>query len=303
MSNPIPHKIKVQVLYQWIQGIPRDKIADNNDIGRGTVTNIIEQFKRTVPDIDLMRETSLQIKKEDIGIFSFAASLRLRRLLEDLELTEDQIEDFLEELGIYCFKQQITSKDFILKIKEVSDLAIDLQTPIHKIPSFVNQLSVQKNSIERQIAIKKEQYQIIIKECKTAAIELIEFRENRHLLYKLNHLQQLLDNQNRTLALASKESCDLAKENDHLKAILAKDKINQYEFTEANKKLLDLSEDNKPLDKKEIADIVYEIYHYPSDHIDIIKTMRQWRKRRQEQEQELQQQQQQYDEIELNSNF
>jgi len=180
---------------------------------------------------------------------------------------------------------------------------MDLQTPIHKIPSFVNQLSVQKNSIEIQIAIKKEQYQIIIKECKTVANELKEFREKRHLLYKLNYLQQLLDNQNRTLDLVSKESCDLAKENDHLKAILAKDKINQYEFTEANKKLLSLSEDNKPLDKKEIADIVYEIYHYPSDHIDIIKTMRQWRKRRQEQEQQELQQQQQYDKIELNSNF
>ena len=301
MTNPTPRQIKVQVLYQWIQGISPDKIAENNDSGRGTVTNIIEQFKTTVPDIDLMRETSLQIKKEDIGIFSFAASIRLRRLVEDLEITEDQIENFLEEIDIYCFKQQITPKDFFLKIKEVCDLAMDLQTPIHKIPSFVNQLSVQKNSIERQIAIKKEQYQIIIKECKTAAIELIEFRENRHLLYKLNHLQQLLDNQNRTLALASKESCDLAKENDHLKARLAKDKINQYEFTEANKKLLDLSEDNKPLDKKEIADIVYEIYHYPSDHIDIIKTMRQWRKRRNQQEQQQQQQQQQYEEIELNS--
>jgi hypothetical protein len=293
LSNPIPHKIKVQVLYQWIQGISRDKIAENNDIGRGTVTNIIEQFKTNVPDIDLMRQTALQIKKEGLEIFSFAASIRLRRLLEQLQITEDQIESFLEELEIYCFKQQIIPKDFVLKIKDVSDLAMDLQTPIHKIPSFVNQLSVQKNSIERQIAIKKEQYQIIIKECKTAAIELIEFREKRHLLPKLNHLQQLLDNQNRTLDLASKESCDLAKENDQLKAILAKDKINQYEFTEANKKLLALDGDNKPLDKKEISDIVYEIYHYPSDHIDIIKTMRQWSK---------QQQQQQHDGIEINNN-
>jgi|GEM_PF-5609654 len=34
---------------------------------------------------------------------------------------------------------------------------MDLQTPIHKIPSFVNQLSVQKNSIKIQITIKKEQ--------------------------------------------------------------------------------------------------------------------------------------------------
>ena len=114
MSNQIPHKIKVQVLYQWIQGISRDKIAENNDIGRGTVSNIIEQFITTIPDIDLMRETSLQIKKENIGIFSFAASIRLRRLLEDLEITEDKIESLLEEINIYCFKQEITPKDFVL---------------------------------------------------------------------------------------------------------------------------------------------------------------------------------------------
>ena len=104
-------------------------------------------------------------------------------------------------------------------------------------------------------------------------------------------MQQLLDNQNRTLDLVSKESCDLAKENYHLKAILAKDDILPYEFKEANKKLAFIG-DNKSLDKKEMGDIIYEIYHYPSDHIDIIKTMRQWRKRRQQQQQ---------DEIEINN--
>jgi hypothetical protein len=92
-------------------------------------------------------------------------------------------------------------------------------------------------------------------------------------LSRLNDLQQLLDNQNKTLALTSKESCDLAKENFHLKAILAKDDILPNEFINANKKLAFFG-DNKPLDKKEIAAIVQEIYHYPSDHIDIIKTMR-----------------------------
>ena len=111
-------------------------------------------------------------------------------------------------------------------------------------------------------------------------------------MHKLNHLQQLLDNQNRTLALASKESCDLAKENDHLKAILAKDKINLMNLQKQIKNYA-LYGDNKPLDKKEMGDIVYEIYHYPSDHINIIKTMRQWKRQ--------QQQQQQQDEIEINN--
>ena len=274
MSNPIPHKTKVQVLHQWIQVIPRDRIAENNDIGRGTVSNIIKQFKTTVPDIDLMRETALQIKKEDLEIFTYAASIRLRRLLEQLNITEDQVENLLEEISIYCFKQQITPKDFVLKINEVSDLAMDLQTPIHKLPSFVNQLSSHKGKLEREIANKKQEYNQVIKENEKYVDELQEFRAKKHLLPKLNDLQQLLNSKINTLDLAIKESSDLAKENYHLKAILAKDDILPYEFTEANKKL-DLSGDNKPLDKKEIAAIVYELYHYPSDHINIIKTMRQ----------------------------
>ena len=63
-----------------------------------------------------MRETSLQIKKEDIGIFSFAASIRLRRFLEDRGITEDRIESLLEEIDVFCYKQQITPKDFIFKL-------------------------------------------------------------------------------------------------------------------------------------------------------------------------------------------
>ena len=225
------------MLYQWIQGIPRDKIAENNDIGRGTVTTIIQQFKTNVPDIDLMRQTALQIKKEDIEIFSFAASIRLRRLLEQLQITEDQIESFLEEIILYCFKQQIIPKDFVLKIKDVSDLALDLKTSIHKLPSFINQLLSQKSKIEKDILMKKQEYNQVVMMYEKYIEELKEFREKRHFLPKLNDLQQLLDNQNRTLDLTSKESCELAKENDHLKAILAKDEINQYEFIEANKKI------------------------------------------------------------------
>jgi predicted RNase H-like nuclease (RuvC/YqgF family) len=151
---------------------------------------------------------------------------------------------------------------------------MDLQTPIHKLPSFVNQLSSHKGKLEREIANKKQEYNQVIKENEKYVDELQEFRAKKHLLPKLNDLQQLLNSKINTLDLAIKESSDLAKENYQLKAILAKDDILPYEFTEANKKL-DLSGDNKPLDKKEIAAIVYELYYYPSDHINIIKTMRQ----------------------------
>jgi hypothetical protein len=133
------------VIHEWIQGIPQDKIAENNNnIGRGTFTNIIQQFKINIPDIDLMRHTALQIKKEDLEIFSFAASTRLRKLLEQFQITECQIENLLEEINIYCFKQDILPKEFILKIEEVPDLAMDFETPIHNLPLYINQIPIQK---------------------------------------------------------------------------------------------------------------------------------------------------------------
>ncbi len=126
MGPSIPHSIKVKVIKGWIQGISRDKIAVENNIGAGTVTSIIQQVKCNISDIDLMRELALKIKKENLDINYFASSVRLKKVLDRLELSEEKIEEFLEEISIYCFKQQINEKEFILKIDKVSNLADNL---------------------------------------------------------------------------------------------------------------------------------------------------------------------------------
>ena len=76
----------------------------------------------------------------------------------------------------------------------------------------------------------------MIKENEANFDELKEFRAKRHLLPKINDLHELLNSKNNTLSLATKELSDIATENYHLKAILAKDDILPFEFTEANKK-------------------------------------------------------------------
>jgi hypothetical protein len=87
-----------------------------------------------------MLQTALLIKKESLGIFSLAASIRLRKLLEQFKITEDQIEKLLEVIEKYCFKQGIAPKDFVLKIGKIADLAIDFKIPLYKIPAHIDQL-------------------------------------------------------------------------------------------------------------------------------------------------------------------
>ena len=52
MPAAIDPVIKKQVVNQWLSGDSRDRIAADNGIGAGTVSNIIDEWKKRVQDSD-----------------------------------------------------------------------------------------------------------------------------------------------------------------------------------------------------------------------------------------------------------
>ena len=46
MGLKIPKVVREKVITEWLQGLTRDKIAENNGIGDGTVTGIIKGYMR-----------------------------------------------------------------------------------------------------------------------------------------------------------------------------------------------------------------------------------------------------------------
>jgi transposase len=43
MGKRIPNPIRQQAIKKWLEGMSRDKIADELDIGQGTVSDIIRE--------------------------------------------------------------------------------------------------------------------------------------------------------------------------------------------------------------------------------------------------------------------
>ena len=76
MPAKIPKSIRERVIKQWLQGVSRDEIAKNNDIGAGTVTAIIKDAKQEIHDIDLLRAMALVRKKHDLNLPVFASLSR-----------------------------------------------------------------------------------------------------------------------------------------------------------------------------------------------------------------------------------
>ena len=58
-----PKSIKIKVINEWLQGVSRNKITQDNGISAGAVTSIHQQaINNNIPDIDLMR-AGFNVKK------------------------------------------------------------------------------------------------------------------------------------------------------------------------------------------------------------------------------------------------
>jgi hypothetical protein len=69
MPAPLDEQIRRKVIQQWFNGLPRDKIAEDNNIGAGTVPSIISNYKVGLEtlDFDSIRQLALEIRKQGLN--------------------------------------------------------------------------------------------------------------------------------------------------------------------------------------------------------------------------------------------
>jgi 2-phospho-L-lactate guanylyltransferase (CobY/MobA/RfbA family) len=79
MPAPIDEIVKRRVIQQWLAGEPREKIIADNDIGSGTISIIVDEYKTELDnfDLDSFRELTLEAKKRGISSSELASFFRL----------------------------------------------------------------------------------------------------------------------------------------------------------------------------------------------------------------------------------
>ena len=131
MVARIPPSIKIKVLNEWLKGTPRNIIARDNGIGEGTVTGIIQQARNNdIPDIDLLRKLALMLKNEGLDVSHFASSVRLKKVLDRIGMSEEKLEYLIEDISVHSIQQEMDEKEFLSKMGEILQMAFDLDIPI-----------------------------------------------------------------------------------------------------------------------------------------------------------------------------
>jgi hypothetical protein len=270
MLPKIPKSIREHVFKQWLQGMSRDEIAIDNAIGAGTVSAIIKDAKQEIPDIDLLREAALVIKKYDSDLSVLASSIRIKSKLDGMGLNEEQVESFIEKIIIYCFKHGLTGEEFLNIVNKLCALSDKFGISLDHLLNYITQQELELLKVEEeteQVELKQHQ---VLQYYNVTMDDLDEYKRNKPLIETIKSQQNKLEKAKRWIDYLVKELCNEQSKNFRFEYSLL---ISEDELNEANK-LLD-----RPIEPSELREIADEIYHNPSKYTDIISEIRERRSR------------------------
>ncbi|HEY7227442.1 MAG TPA: hypothetical protein VH481_04890 [Nitrososphaeraceae archaeon] len=265
MGSKTHPSIKKEVIRLWLKGLPRDQIANEVDIGARTVSSIVKECRPNDPDFDLLREVAVIIKNEGMNLNLAASSIRLKRILEDNGLNEEQIESFIEKIEIHCFKRSLDVNEFINLIFKISIISNNLDVSIDNLPEYVLQKKEELYGIIEKVSDLESEKDDLLKEKEVTMDILSDYEKKRPVAEKLAETE-------RELGVITKERDSSENEITAKSHELHKMKYEQMIPTEQ----VDIV--NKRLDvhtvPKELDDLMKEFRQHVGIYPDVIKIMR-----------------------------
>lgn len=229
MGGKIPKNIKEKVIRQWLQGWTRERIARENDIGAGTVTAIIKEAReqKEYHDIDLLRNVAIVVKEEGLELAQLGFAVRLKRMMKENVINEDQIEPIVIDFATYCFKHNLAFDKLIDGGYKALNLADKLGTSVKNIPEYIVQatkriqaLDTKRHDKIRQTELIQEEYDTIVAEREKYGNEKQLIEHNKELERKLNECEarcrrfkELWHNERRSGRAIDERRADIAHQN------------------------------------------------------------------------------------------
>jgi hypothetical protein len=148
MPTAIRDEIRNRAIKQWLSGDTRAKIASDNNISQGSVTNIVSDFNKGLADSDYesIREYVVQSRKQGIMLSDLGSSLRLYNYIKKLRVSQDQIESLISNLAYSPEPGRL-----IDVANQVAHLSISEPIPLEKLEDHLKQKEEEKQALEEEI--------------------------------------------------------------------------------------------------------------------------------------------------------
>jgi transcriptional regulator with XRE-family HTH domain len=200
MGGTTPVKIKQKAINYWLSGLTRDDIAKKLGISEGNVSLIVQQAKENFPDIELLRELAVRLKKQGFKLDVFASAYSHRSLLQTRGLNDDQIDDMIQHIDEHCYQRGIEVKTFIQRIDKTSLFSDKYACPIEELEELKLEKEAEIVQLDYKLQNKRKELQDIESSRHTALAkaglteqDISDYKQNEPLLEKIRILEDKVE--------------------------------------------------------------------------------------------------------------
>jgi hypothetical protein len=241
MPAPIDEIVKRRVIQQWLAGEARGKIIADNDIGAGTISIIVDDYKTGFDNfnLDSFRELTVEAKKRGMNSSDLASFFRLYNFFRSSGAKENEIESFITNIntGYIPPDKAIELLNQLYDVSKVEPIPIDQVTgyikgklqekekidqDIEEADATLQSKNVSIEAINEHILLREElkKYRLSTKDIRRLLDLLVAAKEYRYspgkIVSKLRNIKRLENKENKL-----KASCEaLSKQADKNKEII-----------------------------------------------------------------------------------
>jgi hypothetical protein len=148
MPPPIDDQVRSQVIKEWLSGNTRNEIASKNKIGAGTVSNIINDWKKGLDnsEYESIRELAVFSKKEAMTLSDMAENVRLNNYIRKSGADSQQIESFVANIANSHEPQKL-----IDTANQIAQISTSESIPLDRIVDYISQQMEKKQRLQEEI--------------------------------------------------------------------------------------------------------------------------------------------------------
>jgi len=157
MREQFSENTKDDVVHRWLQGDQRDKIASDMQIGTGTVSAIILEWKKNIgiPDADTLRQFATELRRSGITTSECASGYRLFNLIAKLGLDDESLESFVSTVYRQCQECNIAPHEIVETSQQI--ISIRGSRPISQLPDHIKKQTVEVERLENELKRLREE--------------------------------------------------------------------------------------------------------------------------------------------------
>jgi regulator of replication initiation timing len=183
--------------------------------------------------------------------------------------TETKIESLIIGLEVFCFKQNLSVKDFFDHVNEIYNTAGKLDVPLDELPGYIRQLKGNVQNLLSEINQIKLEKQKALKENEATLNILEEFKKSRPLFDNNLQLKEELEKVKHERDNLERERFWKRKQEQSIWTVPAS------ELADANRDLGSTVGGNsnliRTITSRELKHMVMDVFYHPSKYVKAIR--------------------------------